>query len=34
MTDAAKAVVWDAVWQPFGGAHAITGAASFDARLR
>jgi RHS repeat-associated protein len=33
MTDAGKAVVWNAVWLPWGGVHAITGAASLDARL-
>jgi hypothetical protein len=33
MTDAAKASVWDAVWQPWGGSHSITGTASLDARL-
>jgi hypothetical protein len=33
MTDAAKAVVWNAVWLPWGGVHAITGAAALDARL-
>jgi RHS repeat-associated protein len=33
MTDAAKASVWDAVWQPWGGVHSITGTASLDARL-
>jgi hypothetical protein len=32
MTSAAKATVWDAVWQPFGGAHAVTGAASNNLR--
>ena len=33
MTDAAKASVRDAVWQPWGGVHSITGTASLDARL-
>jgi RHS repeat-associated protein len=33
MTNAAKASVWDAVWQPFGGAHSITGSATLNARL-
>ena len=33
MTDGAKAVVWNAVWLPWGGVHAITGSASLDARL-
>ena len=33
MTDAAKATVWDAVWLPWGGSHAITGAATMNARF-
>jgi RHS repeat-associated protein len=33
MTSAAKATVWDAVWQPFSGAHAITGTASLNLRF-
>ena len=33
MTDAAKATVWDATWLPWGGAHAITGTATMNARL-
>jgi len=33
MTSAAKATVWDAVWQPFGGLHAATGAASLNLRF-
>ena len=33
MTDTAKASVWDAVWQHWGGVHSITGTASLDARL-
>jgi RHS repeat-associated protein len=33
MTDAAKASVWAAVWQPWGGVHSITSTASLDARL-
>ncbi len=33
MTDAAKASVWAAVWQPWGGVHSNTGTASLDARL-
>jgi RHS repeat-associated protein len=33
MTDAVKTSVWDAVWQPWGGVHSITGTASLDARL-
>jgi RHS repeat-associated protein len=33
MTDDAKAVVWNATWLPWGGVHAITGAAALDARL-
>ena len=33
MTDAAKASVWDAVWQPWGGQHTITGTAVLDARF-
>ena len=33
MTTAAKASVWDAVWQPWGGVQAITGSASLDARF-
>jgi RHS repeat-associated protein len=33
MTNAAKAVVWDAVWLPWGGVHSITGSATLDARF-
>ena len=33
MTTAAKASVWDATWQPWGGVHSITGSASLDARF-
>jgi RHS repeat-associated protein len=33
MTDAGKASVWDAVWQPWGGVHSVTGTASLDARF-
>ncbi len=33
MTTSTKAAVWDAVWLPWGGVHAITGSASLDARF-
>lgn len=33
LRDGSKAVVWSAVWLPFGGAHAVTGSASLDARF-
>jgi RHS repeat-associated protein len=33
MTTSTKASVWDAIWQPWGGIHAITGSASLDARF-
>lgn len=33
MTDATKAVVWDAVFKPFGGAHSLTGPAANDNRF-
>ncbi len=33
MTTSTKASVWDAVWLPWGGIHAITGSASLDARF-
>jgi uncharacterized protein RhaS with RHS repeats len=33
MTDAAKASVWDAVWQPWGNVHRVTGTAVLDARF-
>ncbi|MEQ1694533.1 MAG: RHS repeat-associated core domain-containing protein [Hyphomicrobiaceae bacterium] len=33
LTDTAKASVWDAVWQPWGGVHSITGSASLNARF-
>ena len=33
MTAGNKANVWQATWLPWGGAHAITGAASLDARF-
>ncbi len=33
MTDGAKANVWAAVWQAWGGVHSITGTQSLDARF-
>jgi RHS repeat-associated protein len=33
LTTATKASVWDAIWQPWGGVHSITGTASYDARF-
>jgi hypothetical protein len=33
LTTSTKASVWDAVWQPWGGIHGITGSASLDARF-
>ena len=33
MTDGSKAVVWDAVYRPFGEAHAISGSASLNLRF-
>jgi RHS repeat-associated protein len=33
MTDAAKAVVWSAVYSPFGGAYTITGSETLNARF-
>ena len=33
MTNAAGASVWSAVYQPWGGAHSITGAETLDARF-
>ncbi|RLQ85271.1 RHS repeat-associated core domain-containing protein [Notoacmeibacter ruber] len=33
MTDDTRAVVWQATWLPFGGAHSITGSASLDRRF-
>jgi RHS repeat-associated protein len=33
MTDAAQAVVWDAVYEPFGTAASITGSASLNLRF-
>jgi CRISPR-associated endonuclease Cas3-HD len=33
MTTATKASVWDAVWQPWGNVHTITGTAVLDARF-
>jgi len=33
MTNSAKATVWDAVWQPFGGLHSLTGTGTLTARL-
>ena len=32
-TNASKAAVWDAVWAPWGGTHAITGSATLDTRF-
>jgi RHS repeat-associated protein len=33
MTDASKAVVWDALYRPFGEAHSITGSAANNLRF-
>jgi RHS repeat-associated protein len=33
MTDATKAVVWQATWKPFGEPQSITGSATLDARF-
>eukprot|EP01042_Synura_sphagnicola_P012727 gene12727-16177_t len=33
MTDQSKALVWDAVYRPFGAVEAITGPAALDARF-
>jgi RHS repeat-associated protein len=33
MTDASKVSVWSAEWLPWGGAHAITGTATLNARF-
>ncbi|MEQ1718034.1 MAG: RHS repeat-associated core domain-containing protein, partial [Hyphomicrobium sp.] len=33
MTNAAGTVVWNAVWQPWGGAHTLTGAEALTARF-
>jgi RHS repeat-associated protein len=33
MTNAAKTSVWDAVWQPWGGIHSITGSATLNTRF-
>jgi RHS repeat-associated protein len=33
MTSNTKASVWDAVWQPWGDGHSVTGSATLDARL-
>ena len=33
MTNATKVAMWTAVWQPWGGAHSITGTATLDARF-
>jgi RHS repeat-associated protein len=33
MTDASKALVWDAVYKPYGEVQAITGSAALDARF-
>jgi hypothetical protein len=30
MTNATKVAMWTAVWQPWGGAHTITGTATLD----
>ena len=32
LTDAAKSVVWESVWQPFGEAHQVSGTASLNLR--
>ncbi len=33
MTDSARAIVWQARYQPFGEVHSITGPASLDRRF-
>ena len=33
MTNATKVAMWTAVWQPWRGAHSITGTATLDARF-
>ena len=33
MTNSTKVAMWTAVWQPWGGAHSITGTATLDARF-
>lgn len=33
MTDAAQALVWDAVYKPYGEVHSLSGSASLDARF-
>ena len=33
MTDASKAMVWRALYEPFGAVHAITGPAANDMRF-
>jgi RHS repeat-associated protein len=33
MTDATQAMVWDAIWRPFGAVHSITGSASNNLRF-
>jgi RHS repeat-associated protein len=33
MTNATKVAMWTAVWQPWGGAHSITGTATLDTRF-
>ncbi|MEQ1694531.1 MAG: RHS repeat-associated core domain-containing protein [Hyphomicrobiaceae bacterium] len=33
MTTSTKSSVWDAIWQPWGGVHSITGTASYNARF-
>jgi RHS repeat-associated protein len=33
MTNATKVAMWTAVWQPWGGAHSVTGTATLDTRF-
>jgi hypothetical protein len=33
MTSSTKASVWDAIWQPWGGVHSVSGTATLDARF-
>lgn len=33
MTNSSGTIVWNAVWQPWGGAHALTGAEALNARF-
>jgi RHS repeat-associated protein len=33
MTNSSGAIVWNAVWQPWGGAHTLTGAEALNARF-